>query len=48
MLGEIAALLMTGTPQMWDVKKRALMWLRSVDGGSDATLRAAIVPGMLE
>ena len=47
-LGQLAALLMTGTPQMWDIKKGAVMWLRSVDGGNGATLRAAMVPGMLE
>ena len=47
-LGELAALLMSGTPQMWDIKKGAVMWLRSVGDGSEATLRAAMVSGMLK
>ena len=47
-LGELAALLMSGTPQMWDIKKGAVMWLRSVGDGSEATLRAAMMPGKLK
>ena len=49
-LGQLAALLMSGHSQHWDLKKGAVMWLRSAPDGSEAhaTLRAAMVPSMLE
>jgi phosphohistidine phosphatase len=49
-LGQFAALLMSGHPQNWDVKKGAVWWLRSAPEGSNlnATLRAAMAPAMLE
>ena len=48
-LGQLAALLMSGHPHHWEVKKGALWWLRSVPEGCDgyATLRVAMLPGML-
>ena len=49
-LGQFAALLMSGHPHAWDIKKGAVWWLRSAPQGSSAyaTLRTAISPGMLE
>lgn len=49
-LGQLAALLVSGSPQSWEIKKGALWWLRSApeDGGSRAALRVAMLPGMLE
>jgi phosphohistidine phosphatase len=49
-LGELAALLMSGHPQAWEIKKSAVWWLRSAPEGSSAyaSLRVAMLPGMLE
>lgn len=49
-LGQLAALLISGRPESWEIKKGALWWLRSLSEGSDsrATLRVAMLPGMLE
>lgn len=48
--GQLAALLMSGHPYAWDIRKSATWWLRSAPEGSNlhATLRAAMLPGMLE
>lgn len=49
-LGQLAALLMSGHAQPWDIKKGAVWWLRSAAEGSGthASLRCAMTPGMLE
>ncbi len=49
-LGQLAALLMSGHPQAWEIRKGAIWWLRSAPEGSSshATLRTAMLPGMLE
>lgn len=49
-LGKLAALLMTGRPQEWDIKKGAIWWLRSATDKSNrhAALRVAMMPGMLD
>ena len=49
-LGQLAALLMSGHPHGWEIKKGAVWWLRSAPEGSNlhATLRVAMLPGMLE
>jgi phosphohistidine phosphatase len=49
-LGQIAALLMSGRPDHWEVKKGAIWWLRSTSKDADAfaTLKASIATGMLE
>ncbi|MFY9329684.1 MAG: histidine phosphatase family protein [Georgfuchsia sp.] len=49
-LGQIAALLMSGHPSAWEIRKGALWWLRSAPEGGKlhATLRVAMLPGMLE
>ena len=49
-LGQLAALLMSGHPHHWELKKGAVWWLRSAPEGSDgyATLRVAMLPGMVE
>jgi len=49
-LGQLAALLMSGHPHAWDIRKGAVWWLRSAAEGSNlhAVLRAAMLPGMLE
>ena len=49
-LGQLAALLMSGHPDAWDIRKGALWWLRSAPEGGKlhATLRVAMLPGMLE
>lgn len=49
-LGQLAALLMSGHPDAWEIRKGAVWWLRSAPEGSNlhATLRAAMLPGMLE
>lgn len=48
-LGQLAALLMSGHPYQWEIRKGALWWLRSEPEGSNlyASLRAAMLPGML-
>ena len=48
--GQLAALLMSGHPQAWEIRKGAVWWLRSAPEGSHlhATLRAAMLPAMLE
>ena len=50
MLGQLAALLMSGHPQAWEIRKGAVWWLRSAPEGSHlhATLRAAMLPALLE
>lgn len=49
-LGQLAALLMSGHAHPWEIKKGALWWLRSTThGGSvQASLRSAILPALLE
>lgn len=49
-LGQLAALLMSGHPEAWEIRKGALWWLRSApeDSKLHATLRVAMLPGMLE
>lgn len=49
-VGQLAALLMSGHPHHWEIKKGAAWWLRSALEGDSAyaTLRAAMSPGMLE
>lgn len=49
-LGQLAALLMSGHPEAWEIRKGALWWLRSApeDSKLHATLRVAMLPGMME
>lgn len=49
-LGQLAALLMSGHAHPWEIKKGALWWLRSTaHGGSvQANLRTVILPALLE
>lgn len=49
-LGQLAALLMSGHPHSWEIRKGAVWWLRSAPDGSSshAALRVAMLPGMLE
>jgi phosphohistidine phosphatase len=48
-LGQVAALLLSGRPMHWEIKKGSVWWLRSVEGGGkSATLRAAVSPGTLD
>jgi phosphohistidine phosphatase len=48
-LGEIAALLMTGTTDSWSVKKGSIWWFssRERDGDIQTTLRLVISPEQL-
>jgi phosphohistidine phosphatase len=48
-LGEVAALLMTGKPEYWSIKKGAVWWLsrREREGDSETTLRLIIAPDLL-
>ena len=48
-LGQLAALLMSGHPYAWEIRKGAVWWLRSTTGGGNlqATLRASMLPSML-
>lgn len=48
-LGQLAALLMSGHPLAWEIRKGAVWWLRAAAQGKQlhATLRAAMLPGML-
>lgn len=48
-LGEVAALLMTGRPHYWSIKKGAVWWFacRTSGGGCQASLRLAIAPDIL-
>lgn len=45
-LGEAAALLLSGQPLGWSLKKGAICWIRARDGG-DCQLRAALSPDLL-
>ena len=44
-LGQTAALLLTGKPQEWSIRKGAIWWLARRD--RDTILRAAIAPDLL-
>ena len=44
-LGETAALALTGSVAPWPIEKGALIWI-AADAGEDATLVAAITPGL--
>ena len=48
-LGEVAALLMTGKPHYWGIKKGAAWWFacRPSEGGCQVSLRLAIAPDLL-
>ncbi len=48
-LGEVAAVLLTGTPAQWSLKKGAVIWIAHGAGGGFARpgLRAAIAPDLL-
>jgi phosphohistidine phosphatase len=48
-LGEVAALLMTGAPVYWSIKKGAVWWLgrREREGAQETVLRLAIAPDLL-
>ena len=48
-LGEVAALLMTGQPHYWSIKKGAAWWFacRASEDGCQADLRLAIAPDLL-
>jgi phosphohistidine phosphatase len=48
-LGEVAALLMTGQPHYWSIKKGAVWWFacRASEGGCQAGLRLVIAPDFL-
>jgi phosphohistidine phosphatase len=47
-LGQLAALLMSGHPHQWAIKKGAVWWLRSVGGPAQlASLHAAATPAAL-
>lgn len=48
-LGEAAALLMTGKPECWSIRKGAVWWLsrRESEGDIQTTLRLAIAPDHL-
>jgi len=43
-LGRLAAFLLSGEEADWNVKKGALWWFSSRDGGTDTTLRAVVGP----
>ncbi|TDR81456.1 SixA phosphatase family protein [Paludibacterium purpuratum] len=49
-LGRLAARLMSGDPQYWNIKKGAIWWLglRHQTGGDPVRLKAMITPGMLD
>ncbi|BEV73504.1 MULTISPECIES: histidine phosphatase family protein [unclassified Paludibacterium] len=49
-LGRLAARLMSGDPQYWNIKKGAIWWLglRHQAGGDPVRLKAMITPGMLD
>lgn len=49
-LGEVAALIMTGKPECWSIRKGAVWWLsrRKSEGGIQNTLHLAIVPDHLQ
>ncbi|NIO40525.1 MAG: phosphohistidine phosphatase SixA [Burkholderiales bacterium] len=49
-LGEVAALLITGKPQPWSIKKGAIWWItnRVREGQAQVVLRAVMSPEMLE
>lgn len=48
-LGQAAALLMTGKPECWNIKKGAVWWFnrRERGGYSETTLRLVIAPDLL-
>ncbi|MBV8646637.1 histidine phosphatase family protein [Paludibacterium sp.] len=48
-LGRLAARLMSGDPQYWNIKKGAIWWLglRHQAGGDPVRLKAMITPGLL-
>jgi phosphohistidine phosphatase len=48
-LGEVAALLMTGAPECWSIKKGAVWWFsrREREGAQETVLRLAIAPDLL-
>lgn len=48
-LGEAAALLMTGTPEYWSIRKGAVWWFsrRKQEGDDDTALRLVIAPEFL-
>lgn len=43
-LGEVAALLMTGSPEYWSVKKGAVWWFSQRENESQTVLRLVISP----
>lgn len=48
-LGEVAALLLTGKPEYWSIKKGAIWWFvrRGDEENSDIALRLVITPDLL-
>jgi len=48
-LGEVAALLMTGKPEYWSIKKGAIWWFsrRQREESPETTLRLVIAPDLL-
>ena len=48
-LGQVAALLLSGHPLHWEIRKGSVWWLRSIgENGKTASLRVAVSPGMLD
>ena len=45
-LGQVAALVLTGTPADWSVKKSSIWWLES-RGRGEARVRAVVAPDLL-
>lgn len=48
-LGRVAALLLSGTPSDWQIKKGALWWItcRKRNGDAEVALKAAITPDLI-
>jgi phosphohistidine phosphatase len=46
-LGEVAALLLTGRTAAWNIKKGAIWWFASREDGEQAQLRAVVSPDLL-